>query len=136
MKTFGTPELVAADKSPHAENYRDVEANLDAVSRTPKACQEELGRHVHIPELLKLSFILPSYAVIPQALEDLKAVVGSLDVIEDPWVIRMRAHPETAKSHRLSKILLNGATYVRRLFPFKTLEVETRQVHSSAASKP
>ncbi|KAG8531045.1 uncharacterized protein KY384_004402 [Bacidia gigantensis] len=103
---------LTATPSNRIENLGDIESNLNAISRTPKLHQEELGQHVHQPTLLKLTFARASGLFLPsKALESLERVFLSLNIHEDPWIIRMKAISDDFRSRsKLSNALLNNST--------------------------
>ncbi|KAL8908051.1 MAG: hypothetical protein Q9207_001030 [Kuettlingeria erythrocarpa] len=88
-----------------AETRRELETNLQAISRTPKLSREELLRYVHKPCLIKL--VYPSqvhYTRRSQLMTDLYRLRNGLDIEQDPYVKSMRADPRLRNSAQLQKL--------------------------------
>lgn len=93
--------------------YSQLETNLNAISRTPKTHRDELERHVHRPELVPLLFTSKSAStLLSPAVASLERVYHSLNIDEDPWILRMRSDENQKHSHALFKAVINGRTLV------------------------
>ena len=88
-----------------------LEATLNAITRTPKLHRAEMLQYVHKPRPIKLMYMRENpEAVISQALQSLRLVFEGLDIMQDPWVIRMRSDPIACESKALKKAIMSGKT--------------------------
>ncbi|PWW77580.1 hypothetical protein C7212DRAFT_277577 [Tuber magnatum] len=88
---------------------RVIEANLNAISRTPVRNREELLRHVHPPILKR---IRGSAAIdnAPSALESLQLAWATMDIRRDPY-IRALQSSEPLDLERIEMTLTKRNTY-------------------------
>ncbi|KAL8671854.1 MAG: hypothetical protein Q9168_003670, partial [Polycauliona sp. 1 TL-2023] len=91
---------------------RELEKNLQAVSRTPKTHREELLRHTHLPSLVTLIYHpVPTARQFP-LLANLGRMRNSLDIEQDPYVKNLRQScPSESDSPELKRIKLSRKTY-------------------------
>ena len=91
---------------------RTVESNLDAIARTPKLHRDELLRHTFMPELIKLEYGNDkSNAMELRTLVELIELYNSLNIEQDPYIVKLRADTSTSNSKQLMKALANRKTY-------------------------
>lgn len=85
---------------------------MNAIARAPKIHRNEMLQCVHQPELIKLVYPSsgPEQHINPQALESLRSIYESLDIEQDPWVIRMKSDPSTCNARALQKALVSNKT--------------------------
>ncbi|KAL8723097.1 MAG: hypothetical protein Q9225_000568, partial [Loekoesia sp. 1 TL-2023] len=90
----------------------ELEANLQAISRTPKLHREELLRYVHRPSLVRLTYAAPMLDEgTSQIASRLNQLRMSLDIEQDPYVKALRADPLSYDSQPLKKAILRRKTY-------------------------
>lgn len=66
---------------------------------------------VHQPELIKLEYLPNDSEIIAtQALESLLKIYESLDIEQDPWVVKMKSDPSTCRAKVLEKALISNRT--------------------------
>ncbi|KAL8643076.1 MAG: hypothetical protein Q9228_000315 [Teloschistes exilis] len=95
-----------------SQQVRDLEQNLQAISRSPKRNREEMLRYVHRPSLIKLMYA--QQELDPEAshvAHELGKYRLSLDIEQDPYVLNMRSDPDSFEVGLLSKALLGRKTY-------------------------
>lgn len=91
---------------------RELEANLQAISRTPKLNREELLRYVHKPSLIKLVYPSEVHNTrTSQLVTELSRLRIGLNIEQDPYVKKMRADPASCNSVKLQKAILGRKTY-------------------------
>lgn len=91
---------------------RTIEANLDAVCKTPRRHRSELLEHVHRPQLECIPY--PPCEVEKgvfgsQLLPSLVKCVKAYDIHEDPYIEMLLEHPEEAPT--AEKFLKSGQTF-------------------------
>ncbi|OAX41416.1 P-loop containing nucleoside triphosphate hydrolase protein [Rhizopogon vinicolor AM-OR11-026] len=102
--------------------FRTLEANLDCVIRSPRASRDELIAHVHRPVFRYVRYDTPQYLdrdYTSKNLSAVEAVVATMNIEEDPYVIALRASlaktpqgPERARlDQKLSKTIQGKKTY-------------------------
>lgn len=96
---------------PSPKVSRVLEANLNAISRSPKLHRDELLRYVYIPELIPIIYSSFNELTRSQALNSLGRIRASLNVEEDPWIIALRSDESTRESAELRKAILDHKTY-------------------------
>lgn len=95
-----------------AEIPRELETNLQAISRTPKLHREELLRFVYRPSLVKLAYAAPKLDEgKSQIVFRLNLLRMNLDIEQDPYVKLLRSDPLTSESKQLKKALSGRKTY-------------------------
>ncbi len=91
---------------------RELERNLQAISRTPKVHREEMLQYVFQPTLIKLDY--STYQLIPIECPELRSL-GRLctdtDIEQDPYVIKLRSDTSRQNQKLLLKILTSRKTY-------------------------
>lgn len=99
-----------ADQGLSLDSFRVLESNLDAVSRTPRLHRDELLQFVHRPDLIELLYSPTGTQSKPsRSLQRLRAM-HSLDIEQDPWIVRLREEPEV-NAELLEKTLLSRKTW-------------------------
>ena len=92
-----------------AKTVRELEQNLQAISRTPKKNREELLRYVHRPNLVKITFPTQRSGEVAAELDRFR---NDLDIEQDPYVRYLKSEdPEFRDIRKLSKAYLNRKTY-------------------------
>ncbi|KAH7925160.1 P-loop containing nucleoside triphosphate hydrolase protein [Leucogyrophana mollusca] len=107
--------------------FQTLEANLDSVIRSPRNHRGELSTFVHRPLFRHVLYAPPPYygsKTTSLNLEALKAVLASMNIEEDPYVISLRS--QLAKSlpgpdhlridQKLSKTIQKNNTYTHKGF--------------------
>lgn len=93
---------------------RTLELNMNAISRTPKLHREEMLQYVYLPSLVWLDYtaidLAASSAPVLQSLGD---VCAALDIMEDPYIIKLLADDSAHAQRQLKKALMSGKTYSR-----------------------
>ncbi|EKM51767.1 uncharacterized protein PHACADRAFT_150441 [Phanerochaete carnosa HHB-10118-sp] len=76
-----------------AKSFREIESNLDSVIRSSRFNREELATFVHRPEFRYILYNQSTFtgALSSRYLNTLYAVVDSLDIESDPYVIALRS---------------------------------------------
>lgn len=116
-----------------ANLQRQVESNLDAIARTPKVHREELLRHVFQPQLICLTYqAAMKYGHECEILQKLIAVYSSLDIEQDPYVIKCRSDPSLSSSKQLQKILVSRKTYCQD--QLKRFYTKSNDIHEELGS--
>jgi endoribonuclease Dicer len=101
---------------------RTLEANLDCVIRSPRTNRDELIAHVHRPVFRHVRYDTPQYLdrnYTSKNLSAVEAVIATMNIEEDPYVIGLRAAlaktssgPERARlDQKLSKTIQGKKTY-------------------------
>ncbi|KAL8969849.1 MAG: hypothetical protein Q9183_001799 [Haloplaca sp. 2 TL-2023] len=110
LKDWGKSTLPQCLES--AKPVRELEQNLQAISRTPKKNREELLRHVHRPKLVKISFSTQGSGEIATELDRFR---NGLDIEQDPYITYLKSEDPEFRDIRhqrqLSKAYLNRKTY-------------------------
>ncbi|CEJ61633.1 hypothetical protein PMG11_10161 [Penicillium brasilianum] len=110
------PRILGLTASPivrsNPKELRMIEANLNAVCRTPRKHRSELLRHVHRPRLECIPY--PPYeieqgVVGSRLLPSLAKFVKAYDIQEDPYFGMIKERPE--KAAEAEKILRTGQTF-------------------------
>ena len=66
---------------------------------------------VHLPEMVQLLYLQDSSEfTAPPVLESLSEIYKSLDIYQDPWVIKMKSDPRTQNAKELKKALISNRT--------------------------
>lgn len=106
-----TASPIISEKSGTLET---IEANLDAVTITPKRHRSELEAYVHPPELSRIVYadstglFLQSGAPLCRALG---RAVDSYDVSTDPWFKELSQYGDDKSRRKLEKLWLKPDTY-------------------------
>jgi ERCC4-related helicase/dsRNA-specific ribonuclease len=90
-----------------------VEANLDAITVTPKRFREDLETHVHLPELIKVDYDETALAAGQNSSvcdKLLQEVIG-YELKNDPCVLELREQDDAQAKRRLMKVYGNRKTY-------------------------
>jgi ERCC4-related helicase/dsRNA-specific ribonuclease len=90
-----------------------VEANLDAITITPKRFREDLETHVHLPELIKVDYDENSAVAGQHSLlfDKLLQEVTGYEIENDPYVLELRDQNDVQAKRRLMKVYEKGKTY-------------------------
>ncbi|KAL2040995.1 hypothetical protein N7G274_006453 [Stereocaulon virgatum] len=112
------PGILGLTASPvinnHVGTLERLEANLNAIVKTPKLHRNEMLQYVYRPELILLKYPANSSAVLPSlALGSLKQVFEGLIFEQDPWVIKMQSDPSMRNSRAYRKASISHKTYCR-----------------------
>lgn len=68
-------------------------------------------QYVHKPMPVKLTYIRTSpEAVVSEALQSLRLVYEGLDIMQDPWIIRMQSDPIACESQAFKKAIVRQKT--------------------------
>lgn len=93
-----------------------LEATLDAVCRSPTKHRDELLSHSQRPSLITVPFKpktqLPS-CDYTESMAKLIEARNKLDIMEDPYIISLRAEKTDRSKDRLAKALKTKSTYVQ-----------------------
>lgn len=94
-----------------AESGSKIETNLNAIARTPRVARDELLDHIYQPELVALFYTGHTGSYLgSQALVSLQTLYSSVDIEQDPYLIKLRSDPATNPSH-IDKVLMSQKTY-------------------------
>ncbi|KAL9044784.1 MAG: hypothetical protein Q9214_002103 [Letrouitia sp. 1 TL-2023] len=108
------PSILGLTASPiiknKAGNLEILEANLNAISRSPKLHRDELLRYVFIPKLIPIVYPPFNELTRSQALDSLGRIRASLNIEEDPWIVTLRSDESTRESAELRKAILDHKT--------------------------
>ncbi|KAJ5301638.1 hypothetical protein N7508_006501 [Penicillium antarcticum] len=109
------PHILGLTASPIVRSDRKelelIEANLNAVCKTPKAHRSELLENTHHPQLERISYnpaIHEDYGQGSRFLQPLFNCCLSYNIEEDPYIEALR---KEGKSAELQNILASGKTY-------------------------
>ncbi|KAJ5657241.1 uncharacterized protein N7484_000890 [Penicillium longicatenatum] len=110
------PRILGLTASPivrsNSNELQNIEANLDAVCKTPRTHRKELLAHVHQPRLERVTYIPSETEDIGAAshmLQQLILCVQSYDVGSDPYIQMLRKQPETKVEAEI--VAASGKTY-------------------------
>ncbi|KAJ5083277.1 hypothetical protein N7456_012704 [Penicillium angulare] len=110
------PRILGLTASPIVRSSRQelqtIEANLDAVCKTPRAHRMELLAHVHRPHLERVKY--PAYEEGHQLtgtklLPALTSCIRTYDMGRDPYIEMLRQQPET--EDEADKFAMSGKTF-------------------------
>ncbi|KAJ6025012.1 hypothetical protein N7540_005809 [Penicillium herquei] len=110
------PRILGLTASPIVRSSRQeletIEANLDAVCKTPRTHRTELISHVHRPQLERVQY--PAYDIEQQGagsllLLRLFSCIRSYDMRHDPYIEMLRQRPET--EDKADKAAMSGKTF-------------------------
>ncbi len=88
-----------------------LESTLNAIARTPKLNRAEMLQYVHKPKPITLIYMRKSpEAMISEALQSLRSVFERLDIMQDPWIIKMQSNPIACESEALNKAIMRQKT--------------------------
>jgi len=92
---------------------RKLERNLDAISRSPSLHRQEMLEYVYAPDVIRLVYQPCHWTnhAASGALQSLHSVYQSLDIWQDPYVVRLAASSSDSSRRQLDKVLLNRKTY-------------------------
>ncbi|RAK76551.1 putative RNA helicase/RNAse III [Aspergillus fijiensis CBS 313.89] len=112
------PKILGLTASPivrsKPEELQKIEANLDAICKTPRKHRHELRRFTHCPHLRPMFYTPfdPETEVIgSRTLRALISAWQTLDIEADPYVRQLRKSPVNGTA--LQKVLLSGKTFCR-----------------------
>ncbi|KAH0543885.1 hypothetical protein FGG08_001786 [Glutinoglossum americanum] len=115
----GVPHILGISASPIVNSkprgLQIIEENLNALCKTPRIHREELMRYVHPPVLKKLIYPAPP-DTHSQTLESLLAVYRELDILQDPYVLSLKAENTARSAETLKGTLLKRKTYCQDQF--------------------
>ena len=99
-------------RPPMLKSNRELEKNLQAISRTPKVHREEMLRYVFQPKLIPLEYATcPFIPIDYPELRSLGQLCSDLDIEHDPYVIKLRSCNSPQSSKKLLKALASRKTY-------------------------
>ncbi|KAJ5718630.1 hypothetical protein N7488_004276 [Penicillium malachiteum] len=110
------PRILGLTASPIVRSSRQeletIEANLDAICKTPREHRTELISHVHRPHLERIQY--PAYDPEQQGagsrlLMRLFSCIRSYDMRHDPYIEMLRSRPETEEE--ADKAAMSGKTF-------------------------
>ncbi|KAI1769633.1 hypothetical protein GGR53DRAFT_473403 [Hypoxylon sp. FL1150] len=119
-KTAGlpVPSILGLSASPimssKLDTLEDIERTLDAVCKSPTIHREELRSIANQPNMHCVSYSLPSGVPITSTMESLSRVYCSLDIYQDPYIIRRMADPSERGRVELMNALKKRSTYVTK----------------------
>ncbi|KAJ5330175.1 hypothetical protein N7452_010565 [Penicillium brevicompactum] len=109
------PAILGLTASPVVQSKKNeleaIEANLDAVCKTPREHRAGLLENTHRPHLNRIDyapFDKEHYAIGSQLLLSLIKCCGSYNLEEDPWVMSLR---EKAETLQLEEVIESGQTF-------------------------
>ncbi|KAK4540651.1 hypothetical protein LTR36_008982 [Oleoguttula mirabilis] len=127
MKNFYHPSKSRAQAIPHIlglsaspvmstkeGSLRTIEANLDAITTTPKQERMELGRYVHPPQITTTlfqaspSFERPSSS---QVCDALSSAAEQYNFGKDPYLLELKQHDDGRSRKQLEQAILKRKTY-------------------------
>jgi dsRNA-specific ribonuclease/ERCC4-related helicase len=90
-----------------------VEANLDAITITPKRFRDDLETHVHLPELITVDYDENTSVSGQRSLVCGKLLqeVAGYELDNDPYVLELREQNDPQAKRRLMKVYGNRKTY-------------------------
>ena len=93
-------------------HLRQIEDNLNAVTKTPKIHRSELIRFVHKPQLLKV----PYFVMDPRPFPLLDALINlhdNYDINSDPWVVELFQRQQEGRnvSGKMKNVFMSRKTY-------------------------
>lgn len=90
-----------------------IEQMLNATATTPKIFREQMLQFVPRPTMVELKYPPnPPNFRIPQSLDTLQNLYENLDITQDPYVIKLKAHPGNEAAIR--KVMANRQTYCQK----------------------
>ena len=85
---------------------------MNAICRSPRLYREQLLQHVHRPAMKAIVYQQDfASSTISSALQSLKEVYTSLDIHQDPYVLKLRAAGYGTDCKQLRKALMSRKTY-------------------------
>ncbi|CAG7966166.1 unnamed protein product [Penicillium olsonii] len=109
------PRILGLTASPVVQSKKNeleaIEANLDAVCKTPRQHRGELLQNTHRPHLERINyapFDKQHYLIGSQLLQPLIKCCGSYNIEGDPWIDSLR---QSDKTEQLQHALASGQTY-------------------------
>lgn len=134
MKDFYMPKYVSSPESvPHilglsaspimnsnVLSLSKIEETLNAICRTPSKHRAELLQQVKLPDLRRITYSpqappeeLVNATVI---LASLHSVYKNLDIMEDPYVVKLKAENTEKSVRNLKKAFMSRGTYIQDQF--------------------
>ena len=116
------PHILGLTASPvMGSNLKDLdtlESILDAKCKTPCQQKLDLGLHVKLPTLVQIHFnendaITNSKTYTP-TMAKLNAVYASLNICDDPEIVRLRTTNTEASKRKLKDVLLKKNTFIQK----------------------
>ncbi|KAK5116095.1 hypothetical protein LTR85_009377 [Meristemomyces frigidus] len=112
------PHILGLSASPvmnmKAGSLETIEANLDAITVTPKQERLELGRYIHLPQITTVlykaipSFKPPSLSRLCDALSN---AAEQYRFSHDPYVLELKQHDNERSRKQYEKAIQKGKTY-------------------------
>lgn len=109
------PHILGLTASPvmnsDVDSLQKVEGTLDAICRSPQRQRAELLLNVNCPALIKLQYqgVEPSYnstaPAMPKSLRSLWHMFRSLDISDDPHILRLEKQQDDRSQRELKKAL-------------------------------
>lgn len=110
-----------------------IEGNLNAIARTPKMAREELLRYVVRPELIPLLYSDSREGLSgSQAGANLIQLCQTIDIEQDPYIIKLRSNIGMQGSAQLEKALRSQKTYCQE--QLKSLYTKYLDIHAELGS--
>ncbi|CZR51076.1 related to Dicer-like protein 2 [Phialocephala subalpina] len=108
------PKILGLTASPivrsKPEELRVIEANLDSITKTPRINRQELARHVHIPELIKI--VYPENGLSSKAQSStLKSLLDRVQDSENQWLGYKPCLLSAEETAGLSKSSMRGRNW-------------------------
>ena len=91
--------------------YRNIEQNMNSISRTPKLHREQLLQYVHRPSMKAIIYPQVGITQYSSAIQSLKELFEDMDIEDDPYVLKLRLAGHDRDSKQLQKVLLSRRTY-------------------------
>ena len=93
----------------HANMNREMEQNLDSISRTPQIHREDLLKQVHQPEVRLVQY-REANVKCSSLLGRLKSLTQRMEIMEDPYVQHLRSQKGDEARQELQKVIHNRKT--------------------------
>lgn len=134
-KTMGqpVPHILGLTASPvvrsDTSSLEKLETTLNAVCRSPTKHREELLAHTQRPFLIPITFepkTLLTSAEYTESMEKLVAARNGLNIMEDPYVVFLKAEKTDRSRRRLIEAITKKSTYVQnsmRTFCRRSVEI-------------
>ncbi len=110
-------------------NNRVIEQNLHALCKTPKIYRQEFMSHVHRPVLKHVEYVSMGrrLADAPK-LRQLLRIYQNLDIMNDPYIVRLMANPDPSSEGKLIEAIRTGRTYCHDML--KMLSSKAMHIHA------
>ena len=114
LRGEAVPHILGLSASPvlNSNGLATIESNIDAITVTPKRFREDLETHVHLPELIKVSYDenVPVPAQDSIVYKKLFQEVTCYELESDPYVLELKDQNDVKAKSRLLKVYDKGKT--------------------------